>query len=73
MARGNPGRIFKVTAGSRVGQVAVAYHKEQDAKFAQIKKLYAHFYIADPVKMIGETKENGLIDAANLSLFGMVD
>lgn len=69
MAR-NPGVILQIEGGGK----AIAYHKEQEQAFKDLKKHYIHYMTEDyhPVMVDGKPK-SGLMDDSKLKIIGYSD
>lgn len=67
MARGNPGIILQIEGGGK----AIAYHKEQETAFKELKKHYIHYMTDDYHPIVEDGKEKvGLKDSSKLKIIG---
>jgi hypothetical protein len=71
------GYIYEVLEGSHKGEYAISIHKEQDASFERLKKVFVHFYAetlcTQPVKDQSGKKVVGLIGTEKLRFIGFSD
>lgn len=69
--RGNPGLLCKIDGGGK----AIAYHKEQEKQFAELKKHFIHYLDEDMHPILDENgkPKTGLIASSKLKLMGYVD
>lgn len=71
MARGNPGLLLSIEGGGK----AIAYHKEQEPQFKELKKHFIHYLDDDMHPVLGEDgkPKSGLKDNDKLKIIGYVD